>query len=393
MSLCQSPPLLSSTADDAEQYNVSGLLEMLKQVTDPRSPQGKIHELEFVLAAAVVATLAGATSYRELGSRVNDLSQRLLEKIGAVRDRFTGVFLAPSESTLRRVLRDVDAAQLDEAVGAWLFERARRDADGQLVIALDGKVLRGAWTGENDQVTLFSAMIHREGIVIAQTRVPDGTNEITQVAALLKNITAVPGKTVVTLDAAHTQRETAAYLKGRRGIDYAMTVKGNQPTLQKNVFDLCRPLLARDPDHVVEDRGHGRIKRWSTWTTGAAGVDFPYASQVAVIRREEFTLDGTRISKEYALVITSLSAARADAADIHTHVRGHWGIENKIHYVRDTTWKEDANQAWVGSGPHAMAILRNLAIGLFRLKGIRKIKEATERIAADRDRALPLLAT
>lgn len=167
MSLCQSSPLLSNTPGDAEQYNVSSLLEMLKQVTDPRSPQGKIHELEFVLAAAVVATLAGATSYRELGSRVNDLSQRLLEKIGAARDRFTGVFLAPSESTLRRVLRDVDAAQLDEAVGAWLFERARRDADGRLVIALDGKVLRGAWTGENDQVTLFSAMIHHEGVVIA----------------------------------------------------------------------------------------------------------------------------------------------------------------------------------------------------------------------------------
>jgi predicted transposase YbfD/YdcC len=393
MSLCQTSSLLSNTAVDVEEYNISSLLDMLKQVPDPRCPQGKVHELHFVLAAAVIATLAGASSFREIGSRVNDLSPRLLEKIGATRDRFTGAFLPPSEPTLRRVLRDIDTAQLELAVGAWLFERAHRDPDGHLVIALDGKVLRGAWTDENEQVTLFSAMIHREGVVIGQTRVPDGTNEITQVTALVKNIPAVPGKTIVTLDAAHTQRETASYLKGQRGIDYVMTVKGNQPTLRKEVFDLCRPLLERTPDYIVEERGHGRIKRWSTWTTGKGDIDFPYTSQIAVIRREEFALDGVRISKEYALVITSLSAKRATAADLHTHVRQHWGIENKIHYVRDTTWREDANQAWVGNGPHAMAILKNFAIGLFRLHGLRKIKEATERIAADRDRALPLLAT
>jgi predicted transposase YbfD/YdcC len=74
-------------------------------------------------------------------------------------------------------------------------------------------------------------------------------------------------------------------------------------------------------------------------------------------------------------------------------VRGHWGIENKVHWVRDTTWEEDAHRAYTGNGPRSMAILRNLAMGLFRLNGLNKIKEATEHIAGDRNRALPLLAT
>ncbi len=102
------------------------------------------------------------------------------------------------------------------------------------MIALDGKVLPGAWTDTNAQVALFSAMIHDEAVVIAQTRVPDGTNEITQVAALLANVRAMPGRTIVT-----------------------------------------------------EERSHGRIRRWTVWVTDADGIEFPYAAQVAVIRREE----------------------------------------------------------------------------------------------------------
>ncbi len=113
-------------------------------------------------------------------------------------------FVAPGESTIRRVLEETEAAALDLAVGAWLFARATRDDGGDLVIALDGNVLRGAWTDEKQQVTIFSVMFHREGVVVAQTQVPDGTNEITQVENLLENIATAPGRTIVTLDAAHT---------------------------------------------------------------------------------------------------------------------------------------------------------------------------------------------
>jgi predicted transposase YbfD/YdcC len=375
-------------------HDISALLEMLGRLTDPRSPQGKRHELVFTLACAVVAVLAGAATFRQVGSQAADLPQSLLAKLGAKWNWFTGRHDAPSEPTLRRLLREIDADELDLIVGAWLHERAHRDDDGLLVIALDGKVLRGAWTDANDQLTLFSAMIHGKGVTIAQVRVPDGTNEITQVEPLLEGVATEPGQpVVVTLDAAHTQRETAEYLKGKRGFDYIMNVKGNQPTLQREVLDKCKPMVAGQPGHVVEERAHGRISRWTTWTADAAGIDFPHITQIACIRRDVLALDGVAVSKEYALVVTSGPADRVGPADLHTHNRGHWGIENKSHYVRDTVWQEDANQAYVGNGQQAMATLRNLALGLFRLNGIHKIKEATEWICRDRTRALPLLAT
>ncbi len=386
-------PVGPNTPGEQEEHNISSLLEMLGRLPDPRSRQGKRHELVFTLAAAVVAVLAGASNYRQLADQVADLGQPLLARLGARWNWFTLRYDWPSEPTLRRVLSTIDAHALDLLIGAWLFERAHRDADGLLVLALDGKVLRGAWTDEDEQVTLFSAMVHGKGVTVAQLKVPADTNEITQVSNLLDAVELPEGHGVVTLDAAHTQRDTADYIKGTRKVDYVMTVKGNQPGLHSEVVNKRRPLLRGEPAHVVTERGHGRIKRWSTWTTDATGIDFPHAEQLACIRRDVFDLDGTRTSKEFALVVTSRPAHRAGPADLHTYVRGHWGIENKSHWVRDTTWREDHHQAYVGDGPHSMAALRNLAMGLFRLNGVHDIKAATERVSRDRSRALRLMAT
>ncbi len=149
MSSCQTGAAVSSGPTPADQENIGGILAMLGQVADFCKPRGKIYELHFVLAVAVIATLAGATSFREIGSHAPDIPQDLLARIGAPYSYFKQRFVAPSESIIRRVLEEIDAAALDLAVGAWLFQRATRDDNGDLVIALDGKVLRGAWTDEN----------------------------------------------------------------------------------------------------------------------------------------------------------------------------------------------------------------------------------------------------
>jgi predicted transposase YbfD/YdcC len=92
-------------------------------------------------------------------------------------------------------------------------------------------------------------------------------------------------------------------------------------------------------------------------------------------------------------MITSGGADDTKAIDLHTYICGHWGIENKSHYVRDTTWHEDANRTYVGSGQHVMATLRNTAAWLLRLNDSTMIKKVTEWICRDWNRALPLLAT
>jgi predicted transposase YbfD/YdcC len=367
---------------------------MLASVTDPRSPQGIQHVLEFVLAVCVVAMLAGARNYREIASHAADIPQHLLKKLGAEWNWFRLRYKHPSESTIRNVLTRIDAAGLDLITGAWISAQARKDGKGEWVIALDGKVMRGAWTDENDKVTMFSAMLHHEAVTIAQVRVPDGTNEITQAGALLDAAGIPEGESVlVTIDAAHTQRETAEYIGARPGWNYLMTVKGNQPTLQRQVFDEILPLLSGAPHHIMEEHSRGRIKKWSCWLAGADGIDFPHAAQSACIRRETFEISGDRISKENALILTSGKAGEMTAAGVNQGVRRHWGIENKSHYVRDTLYREDHSQAWAGNGPQAMASLRNLTLGLFRMKNVKAIKETAEWVCRDQTRALQFMTT
>ena len=159
--------------ESAEDTDISSLLGMLASVTDPRSPQGKQHALEFVLAVCVVAMLAGAKNYAEIARHAADMPQPLLKKLGAEWSWFRIRYKHPSKSTIRNVLTGINAAELDLITGAWLFAQARKDGKDEWEIALDGKVMRGAWTDENDKVTLFSAMLHREAVTIAQVRVPD----------------------------------------------------------------------------------------------------------------------------------------------------------------------------------------------------------------------------
>ena len=111
------------------------------------------------------------------------------------------------------------------------------------------------------------------------------------------------------------------------------------------------------------------------------------------IRREVFEISGDRISKENALVLTGGKPGEMTAADVSRHVRKHWGIENKSHYVRDTVYREDHGQAWAGEGPQALASLRNLAVGLIRLKGENAIKETTQWVHRDQLRALKFMTT
>jgi predicted transposase YbfD/YdcC len=383
-------------ASEAE-CDISNLLDMLASITDPRKARGRQYLIGFVLAVTVVAVLAGARNYSEIARRTRDISQGMLMRLGSEWDWHKRRYRWPSKTVIRSVLTGIDADEMDRIVGKWLFGQSREDGEGEWEIALDGKVMRGAWTAENDKVTLFSAVTHRDSVTIAQVSVPAETNEITQAGTLLKSLDALgiraEDEVLVTLDAAHTCRETAREIKKRKQLDYLMNVKGNRPGLQAAVFAKLAPLTREEPGDVIIERTRGRIRKWSCWIAGADGITFPSASQVALIRRDVFEVSGQSVSKEIALMITSRKAAKMTASDVNKNTRNHWGIENKSHYVRDTAYREDHNQTWAGNGPHALAITHNLAISLMRLKGVKAIKETTEWIAAERTRALRFMAT
>jgi predicted transposase YbfD/YdcC len=250
-------------------------------------------------------------------------------------------------------------------------------------LAIDGKHLRGT-----DGVVLFSAMLHDRRVVVAQRQVPEGTNEITQVKDLLDPLDLTD--VVVTGDAAHTQHDRVGYIADERGAGYFLTVKGNQPGLQAAIFDKVQADCPPVADHVTVQEGHGRIVERSIWVTAADDIDFPYAAQIARIRRDVYDLAGRRVSKEIVHAITSLDSDHADPVMLAGLAQGQWGIES-IHWIRDAVYREDDNKAYTGQGPQVMATFRNLAVSLLHLNGITKIKAALQEIGRDRDRVLAVL--
>ena len=371
---------------------VPGLLSVLTLVPDPRKRRGRRFGLVFVLAVATACALAGAKTFREIGDQAADLPQDILRELGGQLHPLLRRVIAPSETRIRTLVHAIDAEILDEVIGGWLRDLADAGRlDGLLTaIAIDGKWLRGVLDG---QVKLFAALLQEQKVIIAQHRIPGETTETTQVKQLLEPVDL--RNAVVSADAVHAQRETAAYIAGPeadggRGSDYFLFVKGNRPKLQRAVFDAIQQDWPRDPDHTETDYGHGRTIRRSIWVTDAGDIDFPQADRVARIRRDRYDLDGWLISKEIVHAVTSLGENQADAADLARIARGQWGIES-VHWLRDTTWAEDANTGYAGNGPQVMVTLRNLALSLLYLAGVTEITRTLQAITRDRYRILDYL--
>jgi hypothetical protein len=125
-------------------------------------------------------------------------------------------------------------------------------------------------------------------------------------------------------------------------------------------------------------------------TAAAEGIDFPHAAQVFRTVRYIGGLDGQRTGKQVVYGITSLPAHAADTAEIAAHQRGHWGVENRTHYVRDVTFNEDHSQLRTGHAPHNLAALRNLTIDTFRATGYVNIAHARRHHTHDYNRVLDL---
>jgi predicted transposase YbfD/YdcC len=373
------------------------LLAHLADVTDPRKRRGVRHQLASLLAVAAAAVLAGARSFTAIGEWAADASQDVLAALGVRRCPRTGRYVAPDEATVRRALQAVDTDQLDRAVAAWL--RAHQPADATAgpskpAAALDGKTVRGArdHADPNDRAPhLVSVVSHGDGIVLGQRQVDDKSNEITAVQPLLKDLD-LTGK-VMTADAMHTQRTLAEWLVTTKNAYYLFIVKGNQPSL----YDAVQTALTGPNDNFVKrsatqtNKGHGRTETRTIRTADAEDIDFPHAAQVFRLRRDRGGLDGVRTSKEVVHGITNLPAELAGPAELAAYARGHWTIENKIHYVRDVTFGEDASQIRTGNAPRAMAALRNLAISLLRQAGETNIAKAIRHNARSITRPLKLL--
>lgn len=380
---------------DAQLVRVAALLPALVDLEDPRARRGRRHGLLGLVAVSLCAVLTGARSFAAIGQWAGELDPGQLAQFGLERA------LAPETSTFRRVFTALDAAALDAVVAAFMWTRTATvsgPSGARRVIAIDGKTVRGARSSTAvapgasgaPAVTgaphLVSAYDHATGTTLGQLATAAKSNEIPTVRALLGafDLTNV----VVTLDAMHTQTDTAELITGGGG-DYVFTVKANQ----RRLYAACKALpWSEIPARTGVDTGHGRrVRRTIKVTAVPAWITFTGARQVAQIRRT-VTRNGKK-TVEVVYVITSADHHAAPPPVLAGWVRGHWGIENRNHWVRDVTYDEDRSTVRIDNAPQVMATLRNTAISLLRLDGHTNIAAALRHHAVNPARPINLVLT
>ena len=380
------PSLTGHVHTGAESVDVvpTSLLEALAAVSDPRSRRGLRHRFGTILGVAVCAVLAGARSYAAIAEWAADLPPAVRLRLGVGQRR------PPSESAIRRCLQRVDHDQLDRVASAWLAARARATGppEGKRVVAVDGKSARGARTGDDRPVHLLAAFDAATGVVLGQCTVDGKTNEINAFAPLLDRVDLAG--VILTADALHTQVRHVDYLHGRDS-HWILTVKANHPTLLNRLRALpWKQIPVADHSH---GKGHGHLESRTVKVTGvAAGIGFPHARQAVQVTRRTRRGTGGRWRTETVYAVTDLDYDEISPAELADAIRAHWGVENRLHWVRDVTFAEDLSQVRTGAGPVVMAALRNLAISVHRLAGVANIAAASRHVSRHPARALRLVA-
>lgn len=204
-------------------WALASLFQRFQQFKDSRRGHGLRHRQEFVLACAAVTVLMGAGGYRAMEDIAGKLTQRQLRALGARPDE-NYRYHAPSDSTFRRVISRLDAAQFERLIGAWLLEQ-----EVSLVehLAVDGKVLRGSGPSDGKPLQLLSAVTHRLSVTLGQVPIEEKSNEIPALNPLLQSL-RLTRPVVITADAMHCQQDSARFITQELGSDYLFGLKGNQ---------------------------------------------------------------------------------------------------------------------------------------------------------------------
>jgi predicted transposase YbfD/YdcC len=345
---------------------LKALLDHFGPIEDPREPWRVAHPLPEVLLLVVCATIADSDDYDSIAA----WGQAHLSFLRRSLPYDHGV---PGGRWLTSLMNRIDPVLFSAAFTAWVRETWPNRPD---LVALDGKTSRRSHDRAAGQAALHlvSAFATTSRLVLGQEAVADKSNETTAIPALLERLGANEGlkDALVTIDAIATNPAIASAIRAT-GADYLLAVKANQPTLRAEVEAL---FAEADPAtlavHTDLDKGHGRIEerrvavaREVDWLAGARR--FPgelrlpdVACVVRVASRTELK-DRCRFETRYYISSAPLTAARAAEA-----VRGHWRIENSLHWVRDIVFKDDPSRLRKGHGARNMAVVRHFALNLVR---------------------------
>jgi len=349
-----------------EKSRLRSFLEHLGVVKDPRDVRRVAHPLREVLLLVVCATLADCDDYDHMAEwGENHLS--------FLRDLLPYDFGVPSGRWLTLLMNRINPALFSGAFTSWV--RATWPDRPELV-AIDGKTSRRSHDRAQGRgpLHLVSAFATTSGLVLGQEAVEGKTNELSAIPVLIERLAENNGLkgALVSIDAIATNAAVAAKITDA-GADYLLAVKGNQPTLRAEVESLFSSQALVGEDCVVDwDKGHGRIERRAVsvvrqtdWLDGdrrfPGEFRLPNAATIIRVQSRAELSDRTRMETRYYISSAVLTAQKAADA-----VRGHWGIENRLHWVLDVTFAEDQSRLRKGHGATNMAIVRHFAINLIR---------------------------
>lgn len=373
-----------------DQPYYSTLMDAVADLPDPRQARGKRHPWALLLTLIAAALVCGHSSGRAIGQWVIEHRLDLKTQLPIPNRPL------PSTSTLRRALQTLDIELLERRIAHFVASLDQLSPTvptagswhGQ---AVDGKAVRGA-NRHGAKLHLVSLVRHESARVRKQVRVSEKSNEITAVPALLAGLDLAG--TVTTMDAMLCQQAIARQILMQQG-QYLMVVKDNQPALFDAIELVFRcPPPEEEGDHLQSamtiGKGHGRLEtRTLDRTASLRGyVTWPGVGQVLRRTCERLEMTTGELSREVTYGVTSLRPEEASAEEIESLWRGHWGIENKVHYVRDETMGEDRGQMRRGQAPQALAALRNGILSLLRSQGVSRIADALRHHGASVEDAL-----
>jgi len=364
-----------------EKSRLRALLDHFGEIEDPREPWRVAHPLPEILLLVVCGTICDCDDY----DGIADWGEAHLPFLRQFLPYFHGV---PGGRWLTLLMNRIDPSLFSACFTAWVQETWPDRPD---FVALDGKTSRRSHdrSAAKAPLHLVSAFATTGRLVLGQEAVEDKSGETTAIPILLERLAADDGLkgAIVTIDAIACNATIAKAIKGAKA-DYLLAVKGNQPTLRAEIEDFFTTAPAEALDRFVDlDKGHGRIEertvttsREADWLSGdrrfPGELRLPGVSTIIRVSSRTELKDRCRFDTRYYISSAPLSAEAAAQA-----VRGHWGIENSLHWVLDVVFGEDQARVRKGHGAKNMAVVRHFAINLVRAVADKKSIKRRRKVA------------
>jgi predicted transposase YbfD/YdcC len=374
-------------------FDVGSLFARFRTLSDKRKRRGLRYSLGLILLLILLAKTCGENHPSGIAEWVKHRSGLLVGQLKLKRKQM------PHHSTYRRILADrVNVDELEQVSSEYLS--GKKYYGKQVLVAIDGKVLRGTLDDKQNGTYLLAAYLPKEGIVLMEVAIAGKGSEIPAAPIVLKSID-LRGK-VVMGDALHTQRPVSTQIVEAGG-EYIWFAKGNQSQMEEDIrlwFDPeVQPIpgmnnLPKDFETAQEsNKGHGRLETRTITVSSQLKdyLDWPYIDQVFKLKRHSVSLKTGEIHEQIEYGFTSMSRNEITPLKLLGMTRSYWGIENGLHYRRDVTLREDYTRMTKGRAGQAMACLNNLILGiLIAKKNYRTIPTARRYFSAHPTEALDL---